>query len=227
MSAPTSTDPTEQLFEAIKVGDLAAVTALLASDPALVNAPHASGLPPLMLATYFGRKEVVDLLLAKGAGLDIFAAAALGEVEQIDALLRVDHELIGAHSADGWTPLHLAAHFGHEHAVVLLLARGAHVNARSTNAMANTPLHAALAGRHRGVVELLLANGAAVNAQQQGGFTALQAAARHGDPALAELLLDHGADPVIRTDGGKTALAMAIEKGHAAVAELLRRHGAS
>jgi ankyrin repeat protein len=104
----------------------------------------------------------------------------------------------------------------------MLLDRGAPVDARSTNAMANTALHAALAGRHPAVAALLLARGADVNARQRGGFTALQAAAQHGDAELATLLLQGGADPSLATDDGRTTLSIATEHGHAEVADLLR-----
>ena len=46
--------------------------------------------------------------------------------------------------------------------------------------------------------ERLLAGGADPDAQQQGGFTALHAAAQHDDEELAAVLLRHGADPAIR-----------------------------
>ena len=52
-------------------------------------------------------------------------------------------------SADGWTPLHLAAFFGSRMRHVLLNT-GAKVNERSTNPMQNMPLHAAASGRHAG-----------------------------------------------------------------------------
>ncbi|MBF8270647.1 MAG: hypothetical protein HW386_2356, partial [Gammaproteobacteria bacterium] len=53
--------------------------------------------------------------------------------------------------------------------------------------------------------------GADVNAKQQGGWTALQAAAKHGSMELVELLLQHGADPNQPADDGQTALSMAAD----------------
>jgi ankyrin repeat protein len=220
-----SAEASEELFEAITADDRSTVAMLLDRDPALANADHESGLSPLMMATYCRRPELADLLLERGAELDLFAAAARGEAERITALLAESPDLVGAHSPDGWTALHLAAHFGHAESVALLLINGADVSARSANALANTALHAALAGRHREVAELLLANGADVNATQHGGFTALHAAAQHGDLALVELLFAHGADPNAATDSGQTALTMADEKGHAAVVERIRATG--
>ena len=222
----TESDVTRELFTAIGAGDREAVGMLLDRVPELANARHESGLSPLMMATYARHEVVAELLLERGAELDLFAAAARGEDERAEALLATGPELIEAHSADGWTAVHLAAHFGRAETVALLLIRGADVNARSSNAMSNTPLHAAMAGRHRDVVELLLDNGADVNAQQHAGYTALHAAALHGDPGLVELLLARGADPFVATDGGQTAFDMAQERGPVEVVERLRRAAA-
>lgn len=220
-------DLTPRFLDAIKAGDLARVEALLAEDPELPDAAHDGGVTPLMLAIYVGREEMIEVLMAGGAEVDVFAASAMGSVERIEELLAASPELVKAHSADGWTPLHLAAHFGRRAAAEALLARGADVRARSTNGMANTALHAALAGRHRDVVELLLARGADVNARQRGGYTALHAAAQHGDAVLTKLLVARGAEPALATDDGQTALALATAKGHDAVTNLLRQAGAT
>jgi ankyrin repeat protein len=222
----SSVSRTEPFFAAIQAGDLDPLTALVASEPELLDTSHSSGLSPLMMATYYRQPAVVDLLLGLGAEPDLFSAAALGQTERLVALLAAEPALVSARSSDGWTALHLAAHFGQSAAVELLLARGAEVDARSSNPMANTALHAAAAGRHTAVVQLLLEHGAAVDARQHGGFTALHAAAQQGDLSLAALLLGHGADPSLPHDGGQTPLAMALERDHHAVADLLRPHGA-
>ena len=102
----------EGLFEAIKAGDLERVRGLLDVDPTLVHARGEGDLSPLMTATYWGRRAVVDLLLEGGAALDIHAASALGLTERAAALLDADPGMLGAYSVDGWTPLALAAYFG-------------------------------------------------------------------------------------------------------------------
>ena len=71
------------------------------------------------------------------------------------------------------------------------------------------------------VLELLLAHGADANARQQGGWTALQAAAQNGNRPMAELLLAHGADPSLRADNNQTPLDMALSHGHGELVELL------
>jgi ankyrin repeat protein len=61
-----------------------------------------------------------------------------------------------------------------------------------------------------------------VDARQQAGYTALHAAARHGDEELVDLLLAHGADPSLRSDDGKDAAAHARDQGHDRLADRLQ-----
>jgi ankyrin repeat protein len=154
---------------------------------------------------------------------DVHAAAKNGDTDEVAALLSMDNRLTRTFDADGWSPLHIAAHYGHADVVSLLLHNNAPVDLRSANQMANTALHAALAGRRANVVPVLLDAGADVNARQHGGWTALHAAAANGDRALVELLLSRGADAAIANDAGVTAASIARERGHAAIAELLER----
>jgi ankyrin repeat protein len=156
---------------------------------------------------------------------DVHAAAKKGDTDEVAALLSMDNRLTRTFDADGWSPLHLAAHYGHADLVTLLLHNNAPVDLRSTNQMANTSLHAALAGRRADVARILLDAGADVNATQHGGWTALHAAAANGDRALVELLLSKGADATTANDSGETAASIARTRGHADIADLLDRRG--
>jgi len=152
---------------------------------------------------------------------DVHAAAKTGDTDEVAALLSMDNRLTRTFDADGWSPLHLAAHYGHADLVALLLHNNAEVDLRSTNAMANTALHAAMAGRQTRVAKILLDAGAQVNAKQHGGWTALHAAAANGDGAAVELLLAHGATANSANDAGVTPAAAARERGHTQIADLL------
>jgi uncharacterized protein len=174
-------------------------------------------------AVYRGRDDELAALLAAGPALTICEAAAVGDARRVRELLETDRALLRERSDDGWTALHLAAHFGRFDVVDTLLARGADVHAWSENDMANQALHAAAAGRAaEPIVARLLARGANVNATQRGGFTALHEAAFKNDRALANLLLAHGADPALRTSEGETAEAIATRLGHTQLARRLR-----
>jgi ankyrin repeat protein len=154
---------------------------------------------------------------------DIHVAAKNGDTDEVAALVSMDSRLTRTHDDDGWTPLHLAAHYGHAKTVSVLLHNNTPVDIRSTNPMANTPLHAALAGRRNDVSKMLIEAGADVNARQHGGWVPLHAAAANGDRDMVELLIARGADRVAANDAGVTAASIARERGHAALADFLDR----
>ncbi|MDB5076834.1 MAG: putative ankyrin [Chloroflexi bacterium] len=215
-----------ELFEAIKSGDAAAVQALLDRDPSLVNATNDDALSPMIDATYRGRQEVVDLLLTRGAHIDIFAAAALGKTERLREILTRDSGGINTLSPDGFTPLALSAFFGHKDAAAILLEHGADVSARTKNFLGNMPIHSAAAGSRPDLVALLLEHGADPNARDAHGWVPLSLAAGNGNLEIVELLLARNVDLASANDEGLTALALATKGEHEAVADALRRHGA-
>jgi ankyrin repeat protein len=208
-------DPHE-LTQAIQDRDLERVKQILAHDPELAVGT------PFMLAAYTGFDDALAALRAVRPTLEIFEAAALGDMAELRRGLANQPHRLGAYSADGWTPLHLAAFFGHEDAVRELLAAGADVHARSTNPMANQPLHASVAGeRSPGVVRALLRAGADVNAPAAEEVTPLHLAAARGDAELIALLVEAGADRTRQMADGQTPAAMAAERGHPEAAALL------
>ncbi|HSD28492.1 MAG TPA: ankyrin repeat domain-containing protein [Vicinamibacteria bacterium] len=213
---------TAALFEAIRAGDLARVTELLDGDPALVRARGANGQTPALLACYHRVPAVLGLLRARGAVLDAFEAAAAGDVTRLAALLGEAPGLVSAHAGDGWTPLHLAAHFGETPAVALLLVHGGDPRARSRNSLENTPLHAGLAGTAGlDLVDRLLSAGAEVNAVDGGGFTPLHLAASRGELSLVTRLLLRGAETSMRTADGRTPADVARVRGQEPTARFL------
>ncbi len=182
-----------------------------------------TGGSPVLDAVYRGDDARVGELLAAGTELDVFEAAAVGDVARLRRLLAATPADVGAFTPDGWTLLHLAAFFGRAEVVDALLAAGADVWAVSRNHEGNMPLHAALAGRGVGRISTtLLARGADVRAPDTGGRTALHHAAFRDDVGLVNAILARGADPAAKNRDGKTALAIAEERGNAAVARRLR-----
>jgi len=215
--------PAQELHAAIKSGDEARVGELLTAAPELVHGGGSAGMPPLMLAAYSGRREIAALLIARGAELDQFAAAALGHATVLRELLRGENKPIDMHSSDGWTALHLASFFGQFDCVEVMLGLGAGVKMRSANTMGNTPLHAAAAGGHREVCALLLSHNSDVNAEQAGLYTPLHSAAANGSEELVRLLLAHEANPKAKSEKGETPLDMARARNHSGVVALLER----
>jgi uncharacterized protein len=212
----------EQAFDAVRSGNVNMLSGLIAGNPALASSRGKDDISLLLTACYHRRPEMVQMLLASAAPLDIFEASAVeGGAERAAALLEKAPALAGAVSADGFTPLHLASYFGRASTARALLECGADANAVSRNPMALRPLHSAAASRSLGIVKLLVERGALVNVRQHGGFTPLHAAAFNGDRAMAEYLVAHGADWALKSDEGKTAIEFALEKGHEPFAEWL------
>lgn len=215
----------ESANKAVATGDRAVLEGLLDDHPHLAAARDSQGVSLLMQAIYRQQQSIVELLLERGAPVDAFAAAALGNLSELETRFAEQPGLVGAFSPDGFTLLHLAAFFGRTEVVRGLLLRGANASAVAQNAMQVQPLHSAAALRQLEVARLLVAAGADVNARQHGGWTPLHAAAAGGDLALVLLLLDHGADPRQPNDQGADAIGLAQSKGHAEVAALLTGRG--
>jgi ankyrin repeat protein len=220
----------QTFFKLIQTGATAEIADAVQNDPSLVRAHDANGVSALTWSIYTGQTLARDFLLAElahqHADLDIFEASAAGDAARLAAILNADPRSVHSFSADGWTPLHLAAAFATPQAVQLLLQHQATVSAVSKNPQANQPLHAALAlSRNPETVQLLLAAGADPNATQTGGFTPIFSAATANRRDLAELLISHGANPHARDDRNKTAVDFARERGHEELAAWLEQQG--
>ena len=210
------------LRSAIRRRDVPAVRALLDTDSSLAGQRAPSGETPAIVAIYSRSPAILALLRERGARLDVFEAAAAGDDGRLRELLDGDPQLVNGFAPDGWTPLHLAAHFRHEASVALLLERGADVRRRSRNSNENTALHAAAAGgAGRALIKRLLDAGMEVDAPQSGGFTGLHEAAGTGNEDLLRLMLDAGASPGTMTREGKAPAMLAREAGHEEIARLL------
>ena len=179
-----------------------------------------TALSPALEALYHDKEKAEELLSEEP---DVFEAAAFGRTKRLEQILASDPDAARARASDDFTPLHLAAFFGHTDAIRALIDAGADVSAEATNSFVESvqPLHSAAANRDRDCSRLLLDAGADVNARQADGFTPLMEAAQVGDAELAKMYLDAGADPSIRRDDGTTSESLARDGGHDAVLELL------
>ena len=210
----------KEFFELVRADDVFGLTSILNEHPELANAVNDQGVPAIMVAIYYDRRDVTALLIQSGAKVDLAIAAALGDMKRLVKMLEAKPAL-DQHSTDGWTALHMAAYFGRKDAVKLLLEAGAPIRARSSNAMNNHPIHAAAAGKRPEIVSILIAAGADVNATQAGGFTPLHAAAQNGDVDMAKELLANGANSNIRADNGQLPLDLALGQGHKPLVDIL------
>jgi ankyrin repeat protein len=169
------------MVEALRVGDLRGFMKAVAEDPRLLNARGPEGSTPFMYAVLYSSAATLDQLLKQGA----------------DPNKRNDANA----TALMWAATDLDK-------TLLLLGRGADVNARSSDL--RTPLM--IAARRPGnaaVVKLILERGANPNPNTHPAAESspLIEAATAGDAASMELLLGRGADV---KEAGEPALEMAV-----------------
>ena len=214
-------------FQAIQAGDAGKVKALLDSNASLATAKNEKGQSALLMAVYSGRKEIRDLLLARGFELELDEAAAAGQLERVKQIVGQNPELAKSYSPDGFPVFALPAVFGHLEVAEYLLGKGADVNAAATNGTGYNALTGAVASGHTAIVGCLLENGADPNYRYGAGYSPLLTAAANGHLGIVSILLASSADLHAKTSDGKTALSFAQERGHAEVSEFLRSHGAA
>lgn len=85
---------------------------------------------------------------------NIYGSALEGNKPKVKRYLEEGQDINDTYTPNGWTPLHAAAHAGHDEMVLLLVGEGAYVDAVDVDG--NTPLHLAAAAGHDGTVRALL-----------------------------------------------------------------------
>ena len=214
-------------FQAVQSGNTGKVEALLDSNASLATAKNEKGQSAVLMAVYTGRKEIRDLLLARGVALELHEAAAAGQLARVKEIVEEDPALAKSFSPDGFPVFALPAVFGQLEVAEYLLGKGADVNAAATNGTGYNALTGAVASGHTSIVAWLLANGAEPNYRYGAGYSPLLTAAANGHLGIVSLLLASGADLHAKANDGKTALSFAQQRGHAEVTEFLRSHGAA
>jgi hypothetical protein len=112
-----------QDFVVFAHSELDMVKKLLEKEPALLNAAMDWGggdwETALGGASHMGRRDIAEYLIEQGARVDLFAAAMLGQLEVVKALLALQPKLIDAKGPHGFG-LHWHANAGGEKAKKVL-----------------------------------------------------------------------------------------------------------
>ena len=171
--------------------------ALLGREPALLQSSWDWGAgdfeSAIQAAAHTGSRDMALFLIDRGARLDLFAAAMLGQLTLLKTAVETFPATLQVRGAHG-IPLLSHAIQGAEPArgvLDFLLARNVDVNAQSRNGA--TPLMAAVQLGQAGTVRLLLSKGADVKLKAANGGTALSLSIKRGDAAITQALKDSGA----------------------------------
>uniref|UniRef100_A0A7N8WIW9 Ankyrin 2b, neuronal n=1 Tax=Mastacembelus armatus TaxID=205130 RepID=A0A7N8WIW9_9TELE len=194
------------------------------------------GFTPLAIALQQGHNQVVSILLENDTKGKVrlpalHIAARKDDTKSAALLLQNDHNadvqskmMVNRTTESGFTPLHIAAHYGNVNVATLLLNRGAAVDFTARNGI--TPLHVASKRGNTNMVRLLLDRGAQIDAKTRDGLTPLHCAARSGHDTAVELLLERGAPLLARTKNGLSPLHMAAQGDHVECVKHLLQHKA-
>jgi len=177
----------QNLFEALRKGDVEAVKALVEKSPEVLDARDSDGMTALHHAARDGNDPLINYLIEKGAKTEI-------------------------QSNQGKTPLHLAATFDRKDAVAALVKRGAVLETRDP--YGRTAL--VLCARERGgaaTAKVLLDAGADINTRDKFGETALGLAVWRGKGEMIDLFLERGAVVPEKGEQWQPLVSMAASKG--------------
>lgn len=210
-----------QLETLIETDNREAIFNLLTSSPQLADVETSHGMSPVLLACYYRKPEIAATIANFSNHITLFDLCALGNLKATIRFLDQFPNAVHRFSKDGFTPLGMAAYFGHEEIVRLLIQKGADVNVPANNGFQVYPLHSAVSGKNYRISKILIDAGADVNVQQKAGFTPLHAAAQLGDIELIVLLLEYDAAIDATMEDGKRPADLAKEKGFMEIAEIL------
>ena len=204
------------------------VARLLLERGGNVNRQSMKQQTPLHFASYYGKPEIVGLLLDHGAkvgavddsGETAFHDVCQGECDSEEASINVVRLLlqrghgvdVDARQKDLRTPLHIASYNGKPEIVRLLLDNGAKVDA--VDDLGNTPLQDVSLARGKyhskeagiGFSRSLLGRDRDVNREFKKQWAPLNCASYSGRLEIAQLLLDHGAKVNTKNYSGGTPL---------------------
>ena len=190
------------LHAAVAGGHDKVVTRLLSENHNALNCHDYSGRTPLHEAVRKNDSTIVNILLDKHPQMVKYECKHWQEVNKT----LLSSEELAEYSADvchcGYTPLHLAARYGHLEVAILLIRKDARLDERDWTGA--TPVHVAACHNHANLI------GGNLNIKTSNGSTPLHSAAACGAVEIIDYLLYKKASLTATDNYGLTALHYSI-----------------
>ncbi|XP_048246095.1 putative ankyrin repeat protein RF_0381 [Haliotis rufescens] len=190
------------LIDACTVGDLPQVKYILSQDIANINKRGKKGMTPAMIAAQKGHREILELLVKKGADLCLLddddnsilhVASKEGNVEIVKYIHSQNIIDIESRGDYGNTPVMFAALFGKMEVLFFLVKIGADLS--KLNEDGENILHLSSRGGDVEIVNYVLTHKIVdINSRTYALKTPLMLAAMSGTSKLFQLLIERGAD---------------------------------
>ena len=203
---------------------------LLIEMGAEINARNRDGESALYFAVDTNNRVIGEKLLAEGA--DVFYAGNNNDSPLLLALSAggesqewlLTSEVIKAQDSLGNTPLHIAAEYNLNNAMLNILEKGGDPNVQNTNG--ESPIFIAVKENNIIAIEILLLNGADKNLRNYLGNTILHISVEANAKDAAYSALNNGFDVNAQNSSGKTALHIASQLNNIDMMNLLLEQGA-
>ncbi|XP_048258038.1 ankyrin repeat domain-containing protein 50-like [Haliotis rufescens] len=210
-------------------GHLEIVKFVLSLNVMDINSRGSGSWTPVMRAAWGEHRDVVDLLVSKGADVSLVDedgdnilhfACSEGHLETVEFVLSLNVVDIDSRGGGSWTPVMRATYRGHRDVVELLVSKGADVSL--VDGDGNNILHLACSEGHLETVEFVLSlNVVDINSRGRWSLTPVMRAARNGHTDVLELLVSKGADVSLVDEDGYNILHWACIEGHLETVEFM------
>src|SRR2546429_2917778 len=187
----------DDLLKAAQKNDATKLASILDRNPSLLRMHTPNG-TLVLTAMYYDAADAVKTLLDRTPedALNLYEAATVGNERRLKTILGQSRVRVNEpNKEEGFTPLGLAAFFGHPEAIKVLLEHGADVNLKLPSRFANTAVDAAVSGNRAEAVRILLAAGADPNPRSEGEAPTLPKDPPHGDLESLPMVPHHRARP--------------------------------
>ena len=202
------------LHSAVSAGHVEVVRELISSPPTALTCRDYTGRTALHEAVRKNNSELVKIIIQKDPALIHETCNHWQRVEQQNEThtsLKLSFEESIEYHGDvchcGYTPLHMAARYGHwKIGIYLIIIGGARVDA--PDCFGATPLHVAACHNHKLFVYMLMGSkgGANINSRSSNGSTPLHSAAACGAVEIIDVLQYFGANLSAADKDGLSAL---------------------